>query len=73
MNDNTLPFAVSFLGVLIVAIMAGSILYGCEKSGERYHDLASQCIHNSGSWVPTVGEGNAVCLNVRPASTPVSP
>ncbi len=66
MSKNALAVAMGFLGVLAIAIIASAILYGCEKSGERYHDLAGQCIHSGGTWLPTNGAGDAVCVGARP-------
>jgi hypothetical protein len=47
---------------LCVIAICGFGAFACTNAGQRYNELASQCIQSGGSWVPGRGENVAMCL-----------
>lgn len=51
--------------VLVVAMVCGSVAYGCTTSNRQYYDALSECVKAGGSAVPssTGGAGSSiVCI-----------
>ena len=60
----------AFIGVcivIVVGILTSGTLYGCQRAGDQYYELADKCIRAGGTWVPRGGDYTGLCINARPS------
>ena len=66
MSDNWANIGISLVILTIIGMLVGGTLYGCQRAGDQYYDLANKCIQAGGAWVPdNRGSYAGLCINTR--------